>query len=155
MKDFNRIDGEPKEIEWKIFPGFTTFGFLEQIQKIMKEQQCDPEQFKGRIIFMSMFTDIIWGEKENEEKCKSNAREGANCALRFPSGDWSFLGPGSKNKWYGTHSDMPDGVWDETAEKMMSEFSENRPSDIPCFQRPYKRRITKQRRRHENYPFQR
>ena len=29
LKDLNRIDGEPKEFEWKIFPGLTTFGFLE------------------------------------------------------------------------------------------------------------------------------
>ena len=44
-------------------PGFTTFCFLEQIQEFMKEQECDPEQFKGRIIFMSMFNEIVWGEK--------------------------------------------------------------------------------------------
>ena len=30
MKDLNRIDGESLEFEWKIFPGFTTFGLLEQ-----------------------------------------------------------------------------------------------------------------------------
>ena len=51
------------EFEWKIFPGFTTFGFVEQIQEFMKEQRCDPEHFKGRIIFMSMFNDIIWERK--------------------------------------------------------------------------------------------
>ena len=43
------------------------FGLLKQIQECMKEQQCDPEQFKGRIIFMSVFNDIIRGEKENAE----------------------------------------------------------------------------------------
>ena len=36
-----------------------TFGLLEQIQEFMNQQKCDPEQFKGRIIFMSMFNDII------------------------------------------------------------------------------------------------
>ena len=46
------------EFEWKIFPGFTTFGLLEQIQEFMKEQKCDPEQFEGKIIFMSMFNDV-------------------------------------------------------------------------------------------------
>ena len=49
--------------------GSQTFGLLKQIQEFMKEQKCDPEQFKGRIIFMSMFNDIVWGEKENGEKC--------------------------------------------------------------------------------------
>ena len=70
LKDFNRIDGESMEFEWKIFPGFTTFDLLTQIQEFMKEQKCDPEKFKGRIIFKSMFNDIIWGEKGNEEKYK-------------------------------------------------------------------------------------
>ena len=41
------IDGEPMEFEWNIFPGFTN--------KI-----SDTDQFQGRIIFMSMFNDIIW-----------------------------------------------------------------------------------------------
>ena len=45
-------------------PGITTLAVLEKIQSLMKEQQCDPEQFKGRIIFMSMYSDIAWGEKE-------------------------------------------------------------------------------------------
>ena len=60
LKDLHRIDGQSMEFEWKIWPGFTTFDLLEQIQKIMKEHQCDPEQFKGRIIFMPMYNDIEW-----------------------------------------------------------------------------------------------
>ena len=112
------------EFEWKIFPGFTTCAKLEQLQKFMKEQQCDPEQFKGRVIFMSMFDDTVWGEEGNEKKGKSNAHEVADYALRFPRGHGSFLGPGSGKKWYGTCSDKLDGAWDETAEKMMIEFSE-------------------------------
>ena len=34
LKDLNRIDGEPMEFEWKIFPAFTTLGILEEIQKL-------------------------------------------------------------------------------------------------------------------------
>ena len=81
----------------EIFPGFTTFG-LEQIQEFMKEQQCGPEQFKDRIIFMSMFNDILWRETENAEKCKSNSHEVAKYALRFPREHWSFLRHGSIRK---------------------------------------------------------
>ena len=58
----------------------------QHLAEFMKEQPCDPEQLKSRIIFMSMFNDIFWGEKENEEKCKSNAHEVANYALRLPRG---------------------------------------------------------------------
>ena len=60
LRNLNRIDGEPMEFEWKIFQGFTTLGVLEEIQKMMTELQCEHEQFKGRIIFMSMFHDIVW-----------------------------------------------------------------------------------------------
>ena len=55
------------EFEWKIFPGFTTHGLLEEIQKFMEDRQCEPEQFDGRIIFMSKFKDIVRGEKR---KCR-------------------------------------------------------------------------------------
>ena len=34
FKDMNRIDGEPMEFEWKIFPGITTLGLLEEDSKI-------------------------------------------------------------------------------------------------------------------------
>ena len=44
------------------FPGFTALGILEEIQKMMTELKCEPEQFKGRIIFMSMYNDIVWRE---------------------------------------------------------------------------------------------
>ena len=43
LKDLNRIDEEPMEFEWKIFPGIATLGILEEIQKIMTELQCEPE----------------------------------------------------------------------------------------------------------------
>ena len=59
-KELGRIDGEPMEFEWKIFPGFTTLQIIREIQNMMDEIQCDPEEFKGRIIFMSMFNDIEW-----------------------------------------------------------------------------------------------
>ena len=89
-KLLNRIYGESMEFGWKIFPGFTTFDIFTQIREIMKEQKCDPEQFKGRNIFMSMFNDIVWREQGHEDKCKSNAYEVANYARRFPRGHWSF-----------------------------------------------------------------
>ena len=66
LKELDRIDGALMEVEWKNFTGFTTLGFLSEIQKMMAEVKCDPEQFQGRIIFMSMFNDIVWGEEGNE-----------------------------------------------------------------------------------------
>ena len=33
----------------------------------------EPEQFQGRIIFMSILNDIIWRIKDNERECIANA----------------------------------------------------------------------------------
>ena len=94
-------------------------GILEEIQKIMTELQCGLEQFKGRIIFMSMYNDTVWRERGNTEKCIMNSDAVANYASRFLLGRWSFLGPGSEKKWCGTYSDKLYGDWDKTTELMM------------------------------------
>ena len=57
-------------------------------------------------------------------------------------GHWSFLGPGSDKKLYGTHVCKPDGQWDEVAENMMINFAESEHL-FPCIQRLRKRRIEK------------
>ena len=58
------------EFEWKIFHGFTTLGILKEIRKLMKSMQCEPQHFNGRIIFMSMFDDIMWREKKMKSYVK-------------------------------------------------------------------------------------
>ena len=59
-RELDRVHGEPMEFEWKNFPGFSTLKILAEIQNIMTEIQCEPEQLPGRIIFMSMYNDIVW-----------------------------------------------------------------------------------------------
>ena len=59
FSELNRIDGQLVEFEWKIFLGFTTVGILNQMQQMIGEVQCEPENFAGRIIFISMFNDIV------------------------------------------------------------------------------------------------
>ena len=59
-----KIDGEPMEFEWNIFPGFTTLQLVREVHEFMIKMG-DPSQFKGRIIFMSMFNDIIWRSEDN------------------------------------------------------------------------------------------
>ena len=80
------------EFEWTIFSGFTTLGILDEIQKMMTESNCEPEQFEGRIIFMSMYNDNVWRERGNTEKCITNSVTVTNYARRFLLGRWSFLG---------------------------------------------------------------
>ena len=58
-RTLDTIDGELMEFEWNIFPGFTTLELVREVQKFISKMG-EPEQFQGRIIFMSMFNDIIW-----------------------------------------------------------------------------------------------
>ena len=124
FKDLNRIDGQPMEFEWKIFPGFTTMGILNQVSQMMGKLQCEPENFTGRIIFVSIFNDIVSDPEENgnDEMCEHNSKTIKRYARRFPRGHWSFLGPRSE-KWYGTYDCGPDGSWDRMAEKMLLNFA--------------------------------
>ena len=91
LKELDRIDGEPMEFEWTYFPGFTTLGIIAEIQHMMAEVKCEPELFQGRIIFMSMYNDIIWSTPGNEEKCTANYVNAVTYAKRFPHGCWSYL----------------------------------------------------------------
>ena len=66
-RQLDRIDGEPMELEWKISKDSHALRILAEIQNMMTEIQCEPEQFPGRIIFMSMYNDTALGEHGNEE----------------------------------------------------------------------------------------
>ena len=58
-RTLDTIDGEPMEFEWNIFPGLTTLELVREVQKF-RSIMGEPEQFQGRMIFMSMFNDIKW-----------------------------------------------------------------------------------------------
>ena len=75
FSELNRTDGKPMEFEWNMFPGFTIAGILNEILKMMGGLQCDPADFKGRIIFMSMFNDIVWDAKGKGKLCESNSKK--------------------------------------------------------------------------------
>ena len=114
------------EFEWNIFPGFTTLQLVDEVEKFMSKMD-EPEQFQGRIIFMSMFNDIKWGTTDSEQECIANARLVSLFAKRCPAGRWSFLGPGSENKWYSTnkerHSEKADTQFSEPRVRCLEERS--------------------------------
>ena len=71
----DKIDGEPMEFEWNIFPGFTTLQLCSKVQELLSRLSVEPETFTGRIIFMSMFNDISWRSKDNKKmRIKCSAR---------------------------------------------------------------------------------
>ena len=98
----------------------------QEVKSLLLRLNETPENFRGGIIFKSMFNDILWGSSDYEKECESNARLVSLYAKRFGTGQWSFLGPGSEKKWYSISADSPQGKWDRIAEKMMLDFGESR-----------------------------
>ena len=90
-----------------------------------EKDHVQPEDFKHRIIFMSMYNDIHWGQKGNQESCKRNSSDIAEHAEKFPRRHWSFLGPGSEEKWYATLAHQPDGLWNKVAQELWITVAES------------------------------
>ena len=101
-RTLDAIDGESMEFEWNTFLGFFTLQLCNKVQEFLSKMSIQPQEFTGRIIFMSMFNDISWGSQDNEQEYELNANLVSNYARRFSPGRWSFLGPGSEKKWYST-----------------------------------------------------
>ena len=124
-RNFDRIDGEPMEFEWNNFPGFNTLQLSEEAKSFLFRLGETPENFTGRILFLSMFNDISCGSRDNEKEYLSNAQLVSQNAKRFGTRQWSFIGPRSEKKWYSISENSPQGEWDKMAERMMLEFAES------------------------------
>ena len=72
-RNLDRIDGEPMEFEWNIFSGFNALQLSQEVNSLLLELGETPENFTGRIFFMSMLNDISCGSRDNEKDCMSNA----------------------------------------------------------------------------------
>ena len=60
-RNFDGINGEPTEFEWNIFPAFNTLQLCDKVKSLLYRLGETPENFTGRILFMSMFNDISCG----------------------------------------------------------------------------------------------
>ena len=96
-----------------------------KVKDLLSDLGEAPENFTGRILFMSMFRT-----KDNEKECLAHAKVVSLYARKCGTGQWSFIGPGSEKKWYSMKEDSPQGIWDNIAEKMLLEFAE---SGCPIF----------------------
>ena len=116
------------------FPGFKTLHLSEEVKSLLLRLGKTPENFTGRIIFMSMFNDISCGSRDNEKECESNVNLVSPYAKRFGTGQWSFVGPGSDKKWYSISEGSPQGEWDNMAERMMLEYSQKADIQLSVLQ---------------------
>ena len=83
-----------------IFPGSTTLELVREVHKFMNKLG-DPEQFQGRIIFMSMFNDIIWWNKESSSTRRITSRR-IWCDRNLETERWSseqMWGGGNKKRF--------------------------------------------------------
>ena len=55
---------EPTEFEWNIFPGFNTLQLSQEVKSLLLRLNETPENFTGRIIFMSMFSTTSHGDEK-------------------------------------------------------------------------------------------
>ena len=76
---------------------------------------------------MSMFNDISCDRKDNKVECLKNADFVKIFAGRFGIGHWSFIGPGSEQKWYSGEENSLQGAWDHIADEMLLEFAATTP----------------------------
>ena len=84
-------------------------------------------------------TATLIGEKKETKKFVWNSPDVAAYARRFPKGHRSFLGPGSEEKWYGTHIHKPNGSWNSVAGLLMMNLRESghplsRGKQVRCFE---------------------
>ena len=126
LQNFGRNWWWANGIRVEYFPGFTTLQLCTEVQEFMSKMTDQPEEFTGRIIFMSMFNDISWGSKDNEQECKLSVNLVSIYARTFSSGRWSFLGLGSEKKWYSIRDGKPQGEqswWWSNSAKADTQFS--------------------------------
>ena len=62
-RNFEIIDGESMDFEWNIFRSFNTLQLSEAVKRLLLRLDETPDNFTGRIIFMSMFNDIPIDQK--------------------------------------------------------------------------------------------
>ena len=64
-RNLDRIDGEPMDFEWSIFPGFNTLQFSDEVKSLQLKLGETPENFTGRIIFhVDVQRHFLWIKRQ-------------------------------------------------------------------------------------------
>ena len=147
-RDFEDVNGESTELEWNIFPGFTTLQLCDKISDLLSSMGQTPESFTGRILSMSMFNDIRY---DNKDECLRNANIVKTFAGRFGIGQWSFIGPGSEKKWY--PSEKSTRSLGPYCGRHVAGICRKRTSHLPCNDSIVQVSAEKQRTRDVVYTF--
>ena len=92
FKDKCDITGRPVQAHCHLFSGCTSIHIKREIPTFLgSTEPCD---FKGRIIFMSMFNDIDYRKRCNEQTCLESVTEVTEHTKQFQLGHGCFCGLG-------------------------------------------------------------
>ena len=145
-RTLDTIDAESMEFELKIFPGFTTLQLINKVLEFMSKLDDASELKKERIIFMSMFNDIIWRTEDIEQEYESNTNF-------FPSmqkgsqqdvSHSSDLNQKRSNILLILTDHKENGT--ESLNRFMIRFGKKRTPSFPCHESSVPRSAQKQRR---------
>ena len=75
---------ENQSFGWSVFPGYTILGLLRESRRKLTKDRITLEEFKDRIIFMSMCNGIDWTTGGNLEMCISKCSQVKANAKCFP-----------------------------------------------------------------------
>ena len=121
----DRIDGEPMEFEWNIFPGFTPLQLCYKVPEFLSKKDHRTRSFH-RTDYLHVDVQRHHGDLK---KINRNPNQALN-SFRFMQKDLHqedghSSGPGSEKKWYSTHESKPQGEWDRVPALMMIKFGES------------------------------
>ena len=64
-RNFDRIDGEPTEFEWNIFPGFNTLQLSEKVRSLLYRLGETPENFRRKSsIHVDVQRHFLWNKRQ-------------------------------------------------------------------------------------------
>ena len=108
-------------------PDDTSLQIIQKLNAFMSETGQQPESFRDRIIFASMFNDnTCWESPKVQQTCPVQPKEVAIHAARFRLGCWCLCGPESEKT--STYSEQrpshqfADGEWNKLDLRMTSEL---------------------------------
>ena len=79
-ENFDRIDGEPMEFEWNIFPGFNTLQLSEEVKRLLLRPEEDTREFhRKNHIYVDVQRHFLWNKRQHN-------RMPGKCQTRFSIG---------------------------------------------------------------------
>ena len=120
-RELDRIDGEPMEFECKNFQGFTTLQILPRSRTWWLKSSVNLGNWQDKIIFMSMYNDIVWWDEENKELSCEFHNNGRICKTILAK---TLVVSRAWIRKEMVRIKHVQAEWDDVAEHMLLNFSE-------------------------------